>query len=1179
MQMGKILLIVVPILILVNNYSSAQSTRSYIKTSRNGFIENKGQIRDQYHKQNTKVKYLLRMGNGENLQLTNKGFSYDTYTSDDTIMAGHNLRTKKFSSADVKSRKAKSHLFFHRVDVSLLNADTFATMLAENPFDFYTNYNSSKERKTFKILSYSRITYKNIYPNIDLVFDCSKSDSTSPVEYFFVVKPGGDARRILLKYEGANSTRLHENQIEISVTRGTWKERIPESFTDTCHTFRPQKTALAKVISVRYTQTASDTYGFSVGNYDHNQTLVIDPTPDLIYGTYYGGELNDWGYGISKDSSGNIFIGGATQNTDDIATSGAYKTEMDDSQDAILGKFTKDGQPVWVTYYGGSEEDEIFGLTIDHNNNVIAVGTTFSSDNIATPGSHQSVNISYEGASSAFLIKFANDGELVWGTYYGGDSITWGTGVAIDELNNIYVSAWTTSAVGIATPGAFKQAYSGGVGTDAQDGCIAKFDGNGNLLWGTYFGDNSFDGCYAIAVDHSSNVYVTGITYSQQNIATGGSHQTVFGGGASDAFIAKFNTDGTRQWASYYGGSGDDYGESVCIDSKDNVYFCGQTSSVTGISTPGSQQPVLGGDYDGFFAKFNPNGNFLSGSYFGGIHQEYTTGITTDDQDNLIICGGSWSDNGLATAGSYQPQTADGNWTPFVSLLNSAGILQWGTYYGNTSDYPYGEAEAVTASKGYVYITGETTYSNNVATCDAYQKNFAGNQDVFLAKFGTILPQDLPSVSIVSQQGDTVCKNSLVAFNGNVKNMGPLYNYQWLLNGNPVGTNDSFYLNNQLGEGDAVMAVVQKEGACAGIPYNSNTIIMQIDPGLPPSITITGPTDSLCKGQKVIFTSDISNGGSFPFYQWSVNNNPSGGDSAAFVTNSLVNGDVVSCTLTHGGSCIIDSTSGSNKILVNVKSVPVPSINISSSADPVCSGNAVTFVADVSNAGIQPIFQWEYNGTSVGTDSVSFTSNDLKDGDEVICMVTANSSGCSSLPYSSNIITENVLITPLITITGDSVITKGKSSQLSANVVGNVNGYQWEPAGTLNSATISNPIATPLQSTTYSLAVTGADGCAAKKMFTIEVLTKIEIPNAFTPNGDGINDVFRPLYGSDISQVVFTIYNRWGQLLFQDKGTHSGWDGTFESKPLESGAYVWEFSYKTSDNQIKILKGAVLLIR
>lgn len=119
---------------------------------------------------------------------------------------------------------------------------------------------------------------------------------------------------------------------------------------------------------------------------------------------------------------------------------------------------------------------------------------------------------------------------------------------------------------------------------------------------------------------------------------------------------------------------------------------------------------------------------------------------------------------------------------------------------------------------------------------------------------------------------------------------------------------------------------------------------------------------------------------------------------------------------------------------------------------------------------------------------------------------------------------------------------------------------------------------TPDTDITYTVQATTKDGCIATKKINLVTKINISIPGAFTPNADGRNDLFRAIYGPDISQVDFSIFNRWGQLVFEDRGTHKGWDGYLLGQPQPAGTYAWSFRYTTPTGQQKQLSGTMVLI-
>src|SRR5690606_17519606 len=133
------------------------------------------------------------------------------------------------------------------------------------------------------------------------------------------------------------------------------------------------------------------------------------------------------------------------------------------------------------------------------------------------------------------------------------------------------------------TSGGHQNAYGGG----SNDAFLVKFNTDGVRLWGTYYGGSAIDYGSSCASDGTGNVYLSGRTQSASNIASGG-HQNTYGG-SSDAYLVKFNSDGVRQWATYYGGSDTDYGSSCATDGSGNVYLAGRTKSANNIASGGHQ--------------------------------------------------------------------------------------------------------------------------------------------------------------------------------------------------------------------------------------------------------------------------------------------------------------------------------------------------------------------------------------------------------------------------------------------------------------------------------------------------------------------------------------------------------------------------------------------------------------
>lgn len=276
--------------------------------------------------------------------------------------------------------------------------------------------------------------------------------------------------------------------------------------------------------------------------------------------------------------------------------------------------------------------------------------------------------------------------------------------------------------------------------------------------------------------------------------------------------------------------------------------------------------------------------------------------------------------------------------------------------------------------------------------------------------------------------------------------------------------------------------------------------------------------------------------------------------------STIYNNVPVQVTLTA-----IDKTGGvaTTSFMATAKYAAAPpgrSVAVSTPSLKVCAGNPVTFTADVINGDPGTSFQWLVNDQPVGPNSFKFTTNNLKDGDLVNCAVaTGNGCGIPNLGLDLQI---NVNPEPVITLKPKEEILSGNSVTLSPSVTGDIATYTWTPSTGLSDAASEFPVASPEVTTTYTLTVTSIGGCDAKVEVTVKVIPHIEIPNTFTPNGDGINDLWSIEYLDGYTTGTVTVYNRNGGIVFQSKGYPKAWNGTFNGRPLPTGAYYYVINLK-----------------
>jgi len=388
----------------------------------------------------------------------------------------------------------------------------------------------------------------------------------------------------------------------------------------------------------------------------------LGPTGQLAWSTLLGGSSDEIGNGIAVDREGSVFITGYTHSTNFPTTANAYAPVSNGSKDAFVAKITADGTLAWSTFLGGSGSDQALKLTIDSVGNCVVVGSTASS---SFPTTDDAADPTYNGGSGqygdVFITKLTSSGQLLWSTYWGGSADEYGCAVAVDAADNVLVAGITLSH-DFPVPGGFDPTYAGntdgfiakfspsgeriwssylggsaqdGIGTalavnpsgsvvitgttcshdfptphgydqtwhNSHDGFVAQVTDAGELAWATFLGGSHDDSASQATIDRAGNIWVTGTTNSPDFPMRGGLDTTYNGGGLyGDAFVVKMTSTGRPTWSSFFGGSGDDAGQSIGIDACDDLLVSGWTQSAN-IPTVGAFDATLGGGGDAYAVK------------------------------------------------------------------------------------------------------------------------------------------------------------------------------------------------------------------------------------------------------------------------------------------------------------------------------------------------------------------------------------------------------------------------------------------------------------------------------------------------------------------------------------------------------------------------------------------------
>lgn len=703
----------------------------------------------------------------------------------------------------------------YRIDMELIDADTAAIALVpeDQKGDKSIFYLPHCPNGVNNVPAYGTVTYRNVWPHIDMVFR-STGDA---VKCEFIVHPGGDPERIRFRYNGGeDATLASDGGLVVGCSVGQLTESAPVSWTQ----YEKEGSGLQSVertgVESRFVVDEQGVVSVAVGDYDTDETLVIDPT--RRWSTYYGGrgeETLNGGDVTEVDRFGNVLIAGGTDdyanfpaNLGLIGNAGGFN----DQGDVIVVKFDPDGNRLWSVVYAGSGYDLAHGIASDPRSAAAFIaGHTTSNDFPTTLGTEQP---GYGGVRDAFILKLNPDGTRQWCTYYGGGLFDDGYGFAMDSSGNP-ANIITCASSGLATTGQMNN--NPGAGSNGYDALVAKFNGaNGKLVWSTYLGGRSTEFGYAAASDINDNIIVSGWTFSS-DFPTHNPAQTNLNGN-SDHFLTKYSSAGVMQWSTYWGGEGQEGdgqsgvapydGVALATDRGGNVMLVGATNSRNYPQQKGVQTAFGGGAHDAVVSKFSPSGQIIWSTYYGGSGDESGFGAASNNGGSVLVCG--------KTSGSSLPQLSTdafslrskGGTEAYIMKLSPDGTrVEFATLYGGSRD-----DAAVGISfdpQGFVIVAG-TTASGDFPTFNAYADINSGGTDAFLFKF---CDADINIQRLFPS--DTVC----VGVQQELRMPTGLTSYRWFkLDGatSTLVSSDSVYRPPLNADGDFYVQVTGATGCFVG---------------------------------------------------------------------------------------------------------------------------------------------------------------------------------------------------------------------------------------------------------------------------------------------------------------------------------------------------------------------------
>jgi len=661
------------------------------------FVENKGQLTDMDGNLRSDVLFY-GSGGGKEIYLRKNGFS--------VVLS----RMKNIDVDATGEEELFSGVTGHRIDLDFEGMNNTTNEKAYDKTGGYTNYYYGHCKDgILNVSGYTKVVYENIYPNIDVVFYGGKAEG---IKYDIVVKRGGNPDDIKLKYDGAVNISLLNGELKIATSVGEIVESMPKVY----------QNINGKIVDVKAGyKLDGTTLNFELGTLNSAFSLIIDP-----WVTYYGGTKFERGDDIAIDGSGNAVVSGRAVGTGFPTSPGAFQSNFAGAMDIFVLKMDANGNRVWATYFGGSQYELAYGIICDGSSNIGVTGYTNSPNFPISAGAYQ---VAKNGTYDAYLLKLDAAGARLWCTFIGGSADEGGVGydIACNAAGDFVITGNTKSNDFPCSAGAFQNTFGGGT----SDAYVAKFSGAGTLSWATYLGGSGRELGYGITFDGPGNIIAVGNTDAADFPSTAGCFQAALSLG-DDGYVVKFDAAGNQLWATYYGGSGTDYGSGVDVDGSNNIVFTGWTNSLDFPVSPGAYQLVNNGIFDSFFIKFSSTGNRLWSTYFGGVNIDEGFGVAIDGNDDIYFFGDTYSPDFPVTSCAYQTYFG-GDEDFYVTKFDGSGSLICSGFLGDLGHDEANSGGHIAVDAGYIYVVGSTPGPFPV-TPGAYQSVMGGVNDAIIAK-------------------------------------------------------------------------------------------------------------------------------------------------------------------------------------------------------------------------------------------------------------------------------------------------------------------------------------------------------------------------------------------------------------------------------------------------------------
>lgn len=1151
------------------------------------FTENKNQW-------DKKILYKAQLDGGA-MFLEKDGFTYNFYDKE-TLRKNHAGRNE--------SRSITTSIKAHAFRTTFLGALPEVKTISKRPASDYCNYFIGKKDKwAGDVKNFREVIYSNLYEKIDLQLIGFQNS----VKYNFIVAPLGNVKDIQLSYEGLDQIFLEKGALHLKTSLNELIEQSPFAY----------QWIGSERVQVRCEFVLEDKvvrFRFPEG-YNKAYELVIDP--QLIFACSSGSYADNFGMTATYDAAGNLYSGGTCFDIGFPVTLGAYDPTYNGivtygRTDVVITKYDSSGTFLqYSTYLGGSDGTEIVtSLVVDGEDNLLLYGATGSKDFPVTTNAYDptfnggtKLRFLYNGTyfdngTDIYVSKLNSTGTaLLASTYIGGtmndgvnvnndsvqlytngpyefpaDSLQYNYGdqyrgeINVDKFGNVYIASSTRSGNFPIVKG-FDQKFNG-----KQDAVVLKLNSNlSTVLWSSYLGGSDNDAGFALALDDESNVYVTGGTRSHDFPSTTLGKQPLHAGGKADGYIAKIKSDGSAILnATYWGTSSYDQTYFVQLDRHGNVYVVGQTEG---------KMPITAGVYADsssgqFITKFNKTlDNVIFSTVFGnkkGVPNISPSAFLVDYCENIYVSG--WGGDILKrvpttgmpiTPHAIQPLTDGYNFYLFV-LSKDAASLFYATYFGGkTSEEHVDGGTSRFDKKGIVYqsvCAGCGGNSDFPVTPGAWPNdpgnvNHSTNCNNGTFKLDFQIPIAHADFTVDKLQGCAPLTVHYKNKSSSTKILWDFGNGDTSTDPNPVRQYDSagIYL---------VKLFINDSSSCniwdTTFQYISvfEPVIADFDFVSPPCSNMVSFSDESHKNP-VKWEWNFGDGGSAtvqnPVHEYKTDNT----FDVTLIT-STINGCKDTAVVQ------VDFARANGTVNAPLK---------------ICRGATTQLLATGG---------FEYHWSPVAGLNNPDIPDPLATPDTTTTYTVAiklvNSNGDTCTQTLSTKITVIDINSVALSATADKdTLFKGESTFIHA-LTDTTLKIVWSPVTGVDNPTAFDTKVTPEVTTTYVVTIVDASGCSKSDTVTIYIISNecgdesVFIPNTFTPNGDGKNDV---LYArsNNLTSAYFAVYNRWGELVFETTDFHKGWDGVYKGMKADPAVFAWYVKGKCLNGKEFFKKGNVTLIR